>query len=162
MQLDYPMMDPPEVEALSKVLDNLPSHARVLEWGGGASTLYWPSRFPQLIWVTVEHDRNYYEAIIAEVASNVVVLHLSPPEYYDLQRHHLGKFDLVIVDSWARIREKCLKRATNMLSPDGAMILHDTHHPPYISLARKYFQTEVELCPPNASGKRGLAMFTAN
>ena len=153
--LDKPMMDKPEIDAVVKTLTHLEPE-RVLEWGGGGSTCYYPQHSAASEWLTIEHDPAYFAALCEQVPPWVTVLHLALPEYYELKRHHLGLFDLIFVDGAPKSRQRCLQRARRLLRPSGVVILHDAHHPPYQEAAREWFARITELVPPNADGKRGL------
>ena len=150
-----PMLDPAEIAALADLLA-FRQPRRVLEWGGGGSTAYYPPRY-ETQWVTIESDAAWYNALRAsELADNVVLLWLKPPEYYELARHHLGRFDLIIVDGAPKTRQHCLSRARELLTAEGVVWLHDASHPPYQEAARANFAHITKLVPPNAAGKRGV------
>jgi hypothetical protein len=128
-----------------------------LEWGCGASTLYWPRLFPFVEWVTLEHDPAWYAALLDEdLPENVTLLHLPYPDYYSVETQALGRFDFIIVDG--RERVKCLNAARHLLLPGGIALLHDSSRARYTP-ASSYYATVTDICPPNAHGKRGLRTF---
>ena len=152
-----PMLDAPEVQAMLDLLAaRIPQ--RVLEWGGGGTTVTFPQLLPAAQWVTIESDEAWYTALrqCDRLSAHVILLWLKPPEYHELARHRLGLFDLIIVDGAPKTRPQCLSIARSMLTRNGAVWLHDASHPPYQDAARANFGTVTELVPPNASGKRGV------
>ena len=150
-----PMMDGPELKAFAALLAERQPR-RFLEWGSGISTIYWPKQFPEILWTAIEHDEEWFNLVRKQLEPQVTLIWLKLPEYYDLARHHLGKFDLILVDGAPKSRQQCLAKARSMLNPGGSVILHDASHPPYAEAARANFGRITVLCPPNAQGKRGL------
>jgi predicted O-methyltransferase YrrM len=148
-----PLLDEPEVRALH-ALFKARQPARVLEWGGGGSTLYWPACYPAIDWVTLEHNPVYAEALRrCTLPDNVTLIERAYPEYYSMRAAEIGTFDLIIVDGRERVR--CLDAARLLLNPGGAAVLHDSSRERYAP-ARKLYQSVTVLCGPNAKGRRGL------
>jgi len=150
-----PMMDQPEIEALCRLLaERKPK--RVLEWGAGGSTLYWPAEFPEIEWESVEHNPEYAAAIQDRLPPNVSLHRLDFPAYYQLPED-FGRFDLIIVDGRQRVR--CLDAARGLLAPGGAVVLHDAGRERY-EPGKRYYRTLTVLSPPKA-GKdpRGLLLL---
>lgn len=147
------MLNPPEVEALRKVLTDLRPR-RVLEWGGGGSTLYWPQAFPALEWVTVEHDPTWATSLRRELPPNVRLLHRGFPEYWRLDE---GMFDLIIVDGRERVR--CLDYARDYLNLGGAVILHDASRSRYAPGIAYYRTTKVLAHPTAGRDPRGMILL---
>lgn len=147
-----PMMDPPEIQALRNLIETRRPR-RVLEWGSGGSTLYWPAQFPEIAWYSIEHDPAYYEAVHAQAPANVTLKRADFPEYYRPEPE-IEKFDLIIVDG--RERLLCLSAAREILAEGGAVVLHDAGRARYAPARSLYKQVTV-LHPPKA-GKdpRGL------
>lgn len=154
----YPMMDVPEITALRRVL-NERQPRRVLEWGSGGSTLYWPRMFPAVDWLSVEHNPLYVMALKGKMSPNVTLLQLDYPAYYELTPEKMGMFDLIIVDGRHRVR--CLNIGRDLLVHGGAVVLHDAGRERYAP-ARKFYQTITVLSPPKkARDPRGLWILTA-
>lgn len=153
-----PMMNAPEVEALRAVLQEY-RPTRVLEWGAGGSTLYWPREFPDIDWHTIEHDQRYYDAVSAQrLAPNASMLRLDFPEYY-AAAPALGMFDLIIVDGRERVH--CASVARYMLNEGGVVLVHDFTRERYKSLFT-FYNHSVVLVPPTASkDPRGLVLLSA-
>ncbi|HUW31852.1 MAG TPA: hypothetical protein VM223_09595, partial [Planctomycetota bacterium] len=73
-----PLMHAEEIRALHALIAERKPR-RVLEWGGGGSTLYWPDHYPAIDWVTIESEPEWYAALKARVRESVTLLHLTPP-----------------------------------------------------------------------------------
>ena len=127
---------------------------RVLEWGSGRSTVYFP-KFLRSIqrafdWRAMEFNQGWYERVTQRVAQAGLgdQVHVDFHEFIDprlswenhvpdydtdpeLQKYlHSPKeeglqFDLIIVDG--RLRRRCLLEAINVLAPNGIVMLHDAH-----------------------------------
>lgn len=154
---DVPMMNPKETMAL-RLLIGTRKPKRVLEWGAGASTLYFPKYFPSVEWLSVEHNADYAEAVAKQLPPNVTLLRLDFPEYYQLTSNEVGKFDLIIVDGRKRVR--CLDAARELLNPGGAVVLHDSGRARYAPAKEFYKEMKTLVDPTPTKDPRGLAMFT--
>jgi hypothetical protein len=154
----YPMMDEPEIAALRALLEERKPR-RVLEWGAGGSTLYWPSMFPEIDWWSVEHNPAYAQALKGKTPPNVTLLQLAYPAYHELKPADVGGlFDLIIVDGRQRVR--CLDIARDLLNPGGAAVLHDAGRERYTP-ARLLYQVVTVLHPPKKTkDPRGLWLLT--
>ena len=114
----FPEQDMFAFESLLKSL----KPRRVLEWGAGQSTVYWPPRIPSLeCWVSVEHNFVYWNRFRARVAESVD-LRLLTGDAYLLPREG-PSYDLIIVDG--ERRDECLLRAHGLIKPGGIVVLHD-------------------------------------
>jgi hypothetical protein len=151
------MMDPAEIQAMRKILVERKPH-RVLEWGSGGSTMYWPRMFPSIDWVSVEHNPDYARALKGKITSNVTLLQLDFPSYHELTPKKAGMFDLIIVDGRKRVR--CLNIGRDLLVHGGTVLLHDAGRERYTP-ARKFYQNIIVLSPPKkAKDPRGLWLMT--
>jgi hypothetical protein len=92
---------------------------RVLEWGGGQSTLWWAARAEQV--VTFEADLAWYSELRTRRPENVVLRYLPggqpSPDLLDPDE----RFDIVVVDGCNRFA--CARWSIDRLSPNGALIL---------------------------------------
>lgn len=152
-----PLMNPEEIQALHNLFEQRKPQ-RVLEWGGGGSTLYWPEHYPEIDWVTIESEPEWYEALRPRVRESVTLLHLAPPDVYSVGPAAIGTFDLIIVDckTW---RVECLDNARNLLNPGGVVVQHDSWEPRWRP-GWKYYGEPVQLAAPRKKGRRrGLVMF---
>lgn len=151
----YPMMDEAEVKAMEALLSELKPD-RVLEWGGGGSTLYYAKKYPEIDWVTIEHDPEWATALEKMKPENVTLLKLAFPEYH-LHNEKLGRFDLIIVDGRSRVL--CLDSARNYLKAGGVVVLHDAGRDRYAE-GIAYYGTKIVLSPPKKSkDPRGLYLL---
>lgn len=144
-----PWMKARELDIILDALANL-APARCLEWGAGYSTLYFPARLPSLErWLSLEHHRDWYAEIQAQVRDPRVTVVAIPPDhgeypdtrregtYQDFRRYvdyptTLGeRFDFVFIDG--RARTACLARAFDLVTESGLVILHDANREYYVT-----------------------------
>jgi SAM-dependent methyltransferase len=151
----YPKMDPNEVQAIHRLIEERQPE-RVLEWGGGGSTLYWPITYPHLDWVTIEHDPDWAASLRAQLPPTVTLLELQAPDLYQVTAAAIGTFDLIIVDckTW---RVECLDQARDLLNPGGVVLLHDFDHPKWRP-GHDYYRGGMQLSEPHGK-RRGLMLF---
>jgi len=135
---------------------------RVLEWGAGGSTLYWPQQYDFIEeWVAIEHDEVFAEAVRVQAAGKVEVFDFLPPQYWQWAEH-LGQYDMIIVDG--RYRVDCLEVARDLLAAGGIVVLHDSGRSGY-NEAWKLWPRSEELYPGeklNEDGyyrHRGITVF---
>src|SRR3990172_8320657 len=141
-----PWMRYREIEIIKEILKKLKPKA-CLEWGAGYSTLY----FPQFLansarWFSVEHDKTWTEKIKALNANNNVAITCVEPnhfpwtdelndgsysdltDYIEYPLQH-APYDFVLIDG--RARNFCVKKAYELVSADGLVLLHDDNRPHY-------------------------------
>lgn len=95
---------------------------RVLEWGAGRSTLYWPSKIPDLeCWVSIEHNYVYWKRFVAQAEESVDLRFLTGDDY--LLPDEGPSYDLIIVDGVRR--NECLFAAHRLIKPGRPVVLHD-------------------------------------
>ena len=152
-----PWMSKVEIERLGALI-RARKPRRVLEWGGGGSTIYWPPMFPDIDWWTVESDPRWAQAIRGRKPPNVTLLELQPPAYYELCPDEVGTFDLIIVDGISELRVKCLDVARRFMNPGGCAVLHDCVNPRH-DPGQRYYHDVSYLCHPPKECKRGLMLF---
>jgi predicted O-methyltransferase YrrM len=127
------------VEALTKLKPE-----RCLEWGSGFSTL----TFPNLLshdaeWVSVEHNEAWHKIItekdvpqqvkFAQVAADKVSTDEPDGSYDDFKsyiEYPNGSFDFILIDG--RARTHCLKKAYDLISETGLIMLHDANRDSYL------------------------------
>jgi hypothetical protein len=126
------------------------TNLRVLEWGCGASTLWYREQGIKV--TTVEHDPVWASIIggvmlypvpswptrarDAETGGTTHIL--TSPEHDYIHCPGLGKFDMVIVDGV--MRNACLLQAPKLLTNHGIVLLHDAQRDWY-ELGRKDYRT---------------------
>lgn len=135
IQGETPFMAVQEYEFIRDII-NMHGLKRVLEWGSGASTLWFSENCDVEEWVAVEHNEVYYDYLKNRVNYKVHLLLAddTPKDYTDIP----GKFDLIIIDGI--YREECLQKAFKMLSnhPQARILLHDSGRKEYFDWYSKY------------------------
>ncbi len=149
-----PFMEDDDIEAFEREMLELgkrKGHIDVLEWGSGYSTKYFPDLLVKnkikFTWDSIEYDVRWMEALDKLTFPKSVKLYLFDEEILRIDDRRalrgypmddyvnfpatLGKkYDLIFVDGTKRVR--CMKKALNLLEPDGIVILHDAHRVAYI------------------------------
>jgi predicted O-methyltransferase YrrM len=143
-----PWMKTKELALITEVLLRLRPET-CLEWGAGASTLHFPALLPGLRrWVSVEHQRDWYERVRARNRDPRVEVHWIPPDrgeyrgtnregtledfrsYVTWPRTLDCRFDFIFIDG--RARRACLHEAFDLLAPGGVVVLHDANRDAYL------------------------------
>jgi len=140
-----PWMREREIQIIQEILRKLEPE-RVLEWGSGYSSLY----FPQFLgktnarWLSVEHDKDWYSQITVMNQNPKVDIVYVPPNQYpftdsdgtyaDLKDYvdfpsQFEGYDFILVDG--RARRDCLVKAYDLLRQGGVVVLHDANRTPY-------------------------------
>lgn len=138
-------------------LINEKKYKTVLEWGAGASTIWFPQQCPQTIWIAIESDPVYYEYLKPRVPQNVrIFLNATHDGYLDI----IEKYDFILIDGL--YRDECLKKAFDLLNEDGSIILHDSGRKAYHDWYKDYkheiiFEGEGWL--GDGWDHRGIALF---
>lgn len=106
----------------------------VLEWGGGASSIYFPiflkTKNIESDWDVIENDEKwikYIEEKVKKEGLKNVHVHYghNRDSYSKLPLKFNKKYDLIIIDgSW---RKSCIKRLPLLLKEGGSVIVHDAH-----------------------------------
>lgn len=123
---------------------------KVLEFGMGASTL-WFLRQPQLEFLySVDHDQSWFDRINSEAfpltdSPLKYECHLLPRPYASVvcERFKDDYFDLIFIDGRDRVR--CIESAIPKLKSDGCLILDNSEREEYapgIELLKGWFQTD--------------------
>ena len=78
MKHDISAMTGMSAEETAKIISYVTGKDKVLEWGSGGSTLY----LPQLVnhYVSIEHDKYWYDKVNADIADNVEFHHVPIPQ----------------------------------------------------------------------------------
>jgi hypothetical protein len=64
-----PRMDPEEIEYFKTFMEGIPSGTKMVEWGSGGSTAMFLPYFKGGELVSIEHNHEWYEKVLAEVTS---------------------------------------------------------------------------------------------
>jgi hypothetical protein len=108
---------------------------KILEWGSGGSTLWFPRQCPQVIWGAIESDPVYYEYLKPKLPDNAWInLNETKSGYLDIIEH----YDFIIIDGL--YRDECLEVGLKHLSshPHSQIILHDSGRKAYKDWYSKY------------------------
>ena len=96
---------------------------RVLEHGGGGSTLWFSDRVAEV--VTHEHDDEYLLALSKVVPDNVS-LRRDKPHGHDLEPH---SFDLMLIDGTRDNRVPWAMQAAELVKPGGVVVFDNPNRP---------------------------------
>ncbi len=147
-----PYMKYKEIDLFTELLQNL-KPKKVLEYGCGFSTLYYPGMLEKdASWISVEHDDQWYAQIAPEIEAKnekVKVFNVKPdiaeyPDdgYYEHFHSYIhfpeqfAPFDLILVDGMAR--ESCIENGMKLLAPDGVLVIHDCNRKKYQPYIKKF------------------------
>lgn len=141
-----PMMRYREIDLISELIKrNAPN--KVLEWGCGYSTLYYPIFLSaEASWLAIEHQTDWANRVVElNENPNVHIKHInldnpnwsndmgdgSLADFKQYVQHSDSetKFDMILIDG--RARTDCLDRARELLSENGFVILHDANRTMY-------------------------------
>jgi predicted O-methyltransferase YrrM len=150
-----PYMSEAEWAQLLAILETL-APARILEWGSGGSTKAILERCPFVErFVSLEHDRAWFERVRELVVDPRLELHLVEPNveapteskaywefaaraelerglfenYVDFPASLGMIFDFVLVDG--RARAFCIEAGWTLLRPGGVLVVHDAQRTEY-------------------------------
>jgi len=120
-----PLLPPCANKFLSKIVG---SGIRVLEFGSGASTLWFAQQGCEV--VSVEHNRQwaaYLKKLMRGKGFNVDLVVTKKEQFPDVvSQWDDDSFDLVFVDCWSRIRNQCVDAAMWKMMVGGWLLLDDT------------------------------------
>lgn len=107
--------------------------SQILEFGPGKSTAIMVEECPAAKIYSLETDLEWYKKYYDIFAENpkVVIVHVSPALLADLPRSWKKMFDLIFVDGLCDKRVACLRTASQLLSSDGVVLLHDSERAKY-------------------------------
>ena len=135
-----PFMQQTDIDAMATVIEEI-RPTKVLEYGAGASSLYWPNRYSFIkLWVAVEHQLDWALRVTSqERVESLQVILVFDNEWtsYTQPPKGMAPFDLIIVDGV--FRKRCIEEAHKYLSPGGVVLVHDA--------SRKDFQGLETLFP---------------
>lgn len=116
-------------------------NVRVLEFGAGASTVWFDKNVDVKEVISVEHDKEWFSLLRKEL-SDKTKLNLLPKPYNSICDNLNSKFDVIVVDG--RNRNKCFKSSVNLLEVGGIIVFDNTE--------RKYYQPSFDLWISNNLG----------
>lgn len=146
------LMSNEEGDEIVNSINNLPEDGLMVEWGSGASTLYWMAHLqPTQSLISIEHNQEWFEKVSEDVKDTHLADHLHsfkyyfrPPMYEDVEltyatvkeEHPYGMRDYILPDEDILKAELCfidgVARASVILSmlaysknPATIYYLHD-------------------------------------
>ena len=140
-----PWMRYREIDVIEEILERL-RPTSCLEWGAGSSTLFFSALLPPAArWMAIDHQAEWVDKLSTQVGT-VADVHLVRPNNYpwtdpegegssaDLADYlefptRFAPFDFILIDGRARIH--CLRKAREILKPNGVVILHDADRQQY-------------------------------
>lgn len=137
----------------------------IFEYGCGNSSLYWGKR-AKLV-VSVEHDRDWYEKIIAKMEKNQVLLLKDKSSEYEnaINLPLEGKckqairYDLIVLDGIRRKEcARVIKNNLNMESDEGCMVILDNSD--WHKNTAKYLRDELDLIQFDFHGFSPINAYT--
>ncbi|HPM31869.1 MAG TPA: hypothetical protein PLJ60_16155 [Chryseolinea sp.] len=154
-KFEMPWMKSKELDIITEIITKL-QPTTCFEWGSGFSTLMLPGMLPDMkYWHSLEHHKEWYEFIVKENKDPRVTISLVEPddaEYmklkgkYDLKKEGIyedfktyiefpttlnKKFDFIFIDG--RARKECLKKAFDLVTDRGVVIVHDANRDDYFA-----------------------------
>jgi predicted O-methyltransferase YrrM len=154
-KFEMPWMKSKELDIITEVVTKLQPKT-CFEWGSGFSTLMIPSMLPEMtVWYSLEHHKEWYGFIARENKDPRVKVVLVEPDdksyhtitgkynpkkegLYDDFKTYIEypvslqqKFDFIFIDG--RARKECLKKAFDLLTDTGVVIVHDANRDDYFS-----------------------------
>ena len=105
----------------------LPESASVFEFGSGHSTLWFAGLCGSV--VSVEHEPEWYEAVVKELESARLEAAVHLVEWSDIAHEIDGyeQFDLVLVDCLDGQRVRAVMAAMKHVRPGGYLVIDDSH-----------------------------------
>src|SRR5690554_3691803 len=147
-RLEKPFMKNKELDIIREILLNT-QPKKCLEWGSGYSSLIFPRLVDPDFWLAIEHDRDWAKEIGNKNKNpNVKILYV-PSEipgwnnredwkkdgsysefsaYIDCPTAQ-APYDFIMIDGRARV--DCLKKASEIIDPQGIVIFHDCNRAHY-------------------------------
>jgi len=129
--------------------------AKILEFGSGASTVWFSRRTPNL--VSIEHNKFWFDKVINYISRtrecNEVDFRLMEKPFEPIVKEFPNEFfDLILVDGGNRI--ECIKAAIRVLKKGGVLVLDDAqwYYPKVNNLLSNWKLTETIQTKPDRYG----------
>lgn len=149
---ELPWMKSKELDIIVEVLTKLRPKV-CFEWGSGFSTLYFPKIFGFIEkWNSIEHNEEWFKTVSEKINDPRVTLtyvkrdKLTPSEslpgnndgsyaeyknYVEFPLSLNTRFDFIFIDG--RARKDCLKKAFDLITDEGVVIVHDANRDYYVN-----------------------------
>jgi len=111
----------------------------IFEYGSGGSTTWWANLVSHV--VSVEHDREWFQKLIAKKPANVELIQIDliyGGEYSKKIGYYKNQFDVVIVDG--RDRVNCIRNCLGALTESGVVILDNSDRSDYAEAVAYLFE----------------------
>jgi precorrin-6B methylase 2 len=148
-----PMMSKPEISFFTSLL-SVGSIERVVEFGAGGSTLYFPRFLPESgTWSSVEFNSSWFQLIQKHVKSNVRMYLTKDVSSVEVGfMDDLAKADLVLVDGGENRSE--ILDMVRTVNPSALVLLHDSWRSSYHE-ATCQFDRVIKVSRPYGAGPNG-------
>ena len=146
LNLKDPYMKFKEISIFQEVFKNL-KPLKCLEYGCGTSTIYYLNHLPkEANWYSIEHHKGWFDKMQSQNDfSNLHLYHVElestdPPslenDTYVNYPEQFGQFDFILVDGIRR--ENCIRKAHDLLSENGLLVVHDSNRNYYHDLIKTF------------------------
>jgi precorrin-6B methylase 2 len=98
-----------------------------LEFGSGASTLWWSRRTREV--VAIEHDAGWAQQVARDSSAQVIAVPATDAESYFAPARGRGAFEVIVIDGI--FRPECILACREWLAPDGVIIVDDAQRAEY-------------------------------
>lgn len=109
-------------------------NVRVLEFGAGASTVWFDKNADVAEIISVEHNEEWFQILSKELSAKTK-LNFLPQPYNTICNDLTGLFDVIVVDG--RNRNRCFKSSIELLKSGGVLVFDNTE--------RKYYHPSFDL-----------------
>lgn len=130
---------------------------KCLEWGLGYSSKYFSSLLPkQATWLSIEHSKEWFNHMRTLSNNNQLIEFIPSDLKYDSKdgdgsysqfksyiEFPKGEFNFILIDG--RARSACLKKAFELVSENGVVILHDANRKIYVDEFGQLFNHQIIL-----------------
>lgn len=114
--------------------ERLSKDLAMLEYGSGHSTLFFAARVGRI--VSVEHNAGWADEVEPQLPDNASLVRVDDKLAYSKAPVSDGPFDVILVDGIER--EACLAVADQALTPNGVVLIDDSHRTAYADEIRRY------------------------
>lgn len=134
-----PYMQRSDVEAISTTIEQL-RPKKVLEYGAGGSSVYFPSVFPFIgVWLAIEDQAIWASEVMSQAGEKsalvIYAVHDADKNYVTAPDKY-KPFDLIIIDGLKRM--ECLEHSKELIAPGGLVLLHDADRKSYKEATKIY------------------------
>ncbi|PMF67077.1 hypothetical protein BCV08_18775, partial [Vibrio breoganii] len=115
---------------ISILKERLKPDMNLFEFGSGYSTIFFAKYVNSV--TSIEYDRSWFDLVKSQIPSNANLVYKKNDIDGDYCRSidKMSKsFDVVVIDG--RDRVNCVKNSIQYLTPDGIMLLDDSHRSKY-------------------------------